>query len=82
MPVEVRIIPEVKVLAYAERGQNRVTLLEQWTRDHSQPFYIVTLYVHDRADKPQTWARTDLAMDVARELYDCSCTEHISSEPV
>lgn len=70
-----------RVLAHAIRGHNWVSLIEQWPVSMMRsPVYVVTLHVHDRADKPQTWARTDLAPDVARELYDVAVAEFISPE--
>jgi hypothetical protein len=79
---------DVKILASGAKGRNTVALLEQtdyldMTRAGeavTRSLYIVTLVVHDRAGKAQTWARTDLDPSVARELYDVAVAEFIAAE--
>ena len=73
-----------RVVLSATRGHNAVNLVELYSGSPgyaSVPtVFVVVLVVQDRAQKSQTWARTDLDPLVARELYDVAVAEFITSE--
>lgn len=75
-----------RVLANGTNARNHVALLElvddaaPSAALQMPPLYVVALYVHDRAGKPQHWSRTEAQPNVARELYDVALAEFIFPE--
>jgi len=71
-----------RVVLSATRGHNAVTLLEVQALPGGlvRTVFAVVMVVQDRAQKSQTWARTDLDPLVARELYDVAVAEFITGE--
>lgn len=68
-----------RILAQAERAQNRVALLAlvDESQDGNWPLYLVTFYIA-AAKGPQHWARSVSDPIEARELYDQCVLDHVS----